>query len=142
MIQFYPISREFDEIFDTMASTATRSAPSYPPYNLSTDGENGLIEIAATGLSEKDIKVYFDEDGLLTAEGTYPDKDEKEYTHKGLSKKNFKRKFRLEKYKVQNATLENGLLSIEIAKETPKLEFIPINSKNENLILESNSSED
>lgn len=131
MFTFYPISKDFDSVLESLTSDAYKSAPTYPPYNIFEEEQGGVIEMAVTGLSEKDIQIYFDEDNYLVIEGKYPDTSEKMYKHKGLSKKDFTRKFRLEKnYNVQSAEVKDGLLRIALHREDPKRQLIPINTQN------------
>jgi len=84
MFRIYPMSQEFENIFDDFTSKAFNQDDVYPPYNIFTEDEKGIIEIAVTGLDEKDLKAYFD-DGYLVVEGKHPKDDEnRTYNHKGL----------------------------------------------------------
>jgi len=121
-------------------SNTPKSPSYYPPYSIATqkrgDETIGFIYVACTGLTQDDVQVYFDEDTLVI-EGDFVPQEEQEkqeemivYTHKGLSTKGFKRKFKLEKnYKVKEVTLKNGLMRIELNKEVPEKQLITINPK-------------
>ena len=99
----------------------------YPPYNVFETDEGAGIEIAVTGLAKDDLEVYFDEDKYLVVQGTYGQSGDKEYTHKGLSTKDFKRKFQLAKhYGVESVEVLNGLMSIKLKKIEPEKKMIPI----------------
>jgi molecular chaperone IbpA len=140
MFNIYPITRDFDEIFENFTSSVYKVDNNYPPYNIFTieDEERyGKIEIACAGIPEENIKVYFDDSDLLVVEGTYPEAKERQYTHKGLSTKDFAKKFRLEKnWEIKEVNYENGLLEILLIQNKPKKQFIPINKSN---ILEDKS---
>jgi len=137
---FYPITADFDKLFEDFTNELTKSSTNYPPYNIGTiqkeDTKYGLIEIAVTGLTEKDVKVYFDDEGLLTIEGKYPKiETEINYNFKSLSSKDFTRKFKLEKnYTVKAVQLENGLLRIFLKEDKPEIQTIPINTEKVKLI--------
>jgi HSP20 family molecular chaperone IbpA len=98
----------------------------YPPYNIYTEKDVKVIEIGIAGFSEKDIKVFFDEDGYLVIEGNI-EKQEREYNHRGLSLKRFKRKFTVDKFKVQNVVLKDGILKIALKEDKIEPQLIPIN---------------
>jgi molecular chaperone IbpA len=126
---FYPISREFDAIFDDFTRKAFKSADTYPVYNIFEDESEIHIEIAVTGLGEENLKAYID-DGYLVVEGKYPDEKDKNFIHKGLSKKDFIRKFWLDKnYEVEEIDVKNGLMQIKVVKKEPDRLLIPINGE-------------
>jgi molecular chaperone IbpA len=126
---FYPISREFDAIFSDFTKKAFNTADAYPVYNIYEDDNVVFIEIAVTGLGEENLKAYLDE-GYLVIEGNYPEDHDKKYVHKGLSKKNFKRKFWIDKtYEVEEIDVQNGLMKIKIVHKEPDKKLIEINSK-------------
>ncbi len=128
MFTFYPVTQNYDDVLETLTSNAFKEAPAYPPYNIYENDENGYIEMAVTGLSADDLQIYFDEDNYLVIEGEYKEDSDRVYKHRGLSKKNFKRKFRLEKnYEVQDVKVSNGLLEISLKHVEPERKLIPIN---------------
>jgi molecular chaperone IbpA len=136
----YPITRDFGDLFDTFTESAFKADNSYPVYNTykteDEEKEKLFIEIAITGLTEKDVKAYFDEDNYLVIEGKYPE-EERSYFHRGLSRKDFKRKFELGKnLEVKSITAKNGVLTVELQDNIPEIELIPISndSSGENLL--------
>ena len=134
MFYTLPYSSKFDSIFDEFLNASYKTTETYPPYSVSTvtqDGETlGVIEIAATGLSEDNVKVYFDDENFLVIEGTYPKEEtERTFSHKGLSTKDFKRRFQINKnFVVKTVILKNGLLRIFLKEEKPDITYIPINT--------------
>ena len=47
--------------------------------------------------------------------------DEKEYLHRGIATRTFERRFQLEEHvEVRGASLENGLLHIDLVREIPE----------------------
>ena len=94
----------------------------YPPHNVYKDGENYVVEIALAGWEEDDISVIV-ENLELTIKGEKQDSEatEKHMTYKGISSKNFSKKFILAPhYVVTNALFKNGLLTIEVKHFLPE----------------------
>ena len=61
------------------------------------------------------------EQNVLTLEGRKGDKEEKNFLHRGISARNFKRQFTLADHvEVKGARFENGLLVIDLQREIPE----------------------
>ena len=137
MFYTLPITKQFDELFDEFTTKSFNVQDNNPPYNVATitkdEKSMGLIEIAATGLNENDIKVYFDDEGKLVIEGKHPKPAENvdiQYHYKGLSTKDFTRKFKLEKnFVVDSVVLKNGLLRIFLKEEKPDVQYLKIETE-------------
>ena len=94
----------------------------YPPHNVYKDGDNYVVEIALAGLEEDDISVIV-ENLKLIIEGEKKDSDRtaRHMAYKGISTKNFSKKFVLAPhYVVTDATFKNGLLTIEVNHLLPE----------------------
>ena len=94
----------------------------YPPHNVYKDGANYVVEIALAGWEEEDISVIV-ENLELTIKGEKQDSDTpaKHMAYKGISTKNFSKKFVLAPhYVVTDATFKNGLLTIEVNHLLPE----------------------
>lgn len=94
----------------------------YPPHNVYKDGDNYVVEIALAGWEEEDISVIV-ENLELTIKGEKQDSDTppKHMSYKGISTKNFSKKFVLAPhYVVTDATFKNGLLTIEVKHLLPE----------------------
>ncbi len=94
----------------------------YPPHNVYKDGDNYVVEIALAGWEEEDISVIV-ENLELTIKGEKQDSDTppKHMAYKGISTKNFSKKFVLAPhYVVTDATFKNGLLTIEVKHLLPE----------------------
>ncbi len=131
-----PLLLGFDH-FERMLDRATKaSAEGYPPYNIEQIGENFLrITLAVAGFSMDDLNVSL-EDTQLVVRGRLEDMPEDEnriYLHRGIASRQFQRNFVLaEGIEVETATLDNGLLVIELERIQPEPEVrtIQINSGN------------
>ena len=133
----------FERILDR-ASKA--SAEGYPPYNIEQFGENALrITLAVAGFSIDDLNVSV-EDNQLIIRGRLEDapgdgggngEENRVYLHRGIASRQLQRSFVLaEGNEVQGATMDNGLLYIELERIVPepevrtiKIESSPSESK-------------
>ena len=114
----------FDRLFSLLDQAAGfEAAPSYPPYNIERTGENEYrITIAVAGFSEADLSIEAKENAL-TIRGEKQDKQEKtgEVVYQGIAARTFERVFQLADYvQVKGATLENGLLHVDLVREIPE----------------------
>ena len=112
----------FDRLADLLDAAGAETATGYPPYNIERTGENAYrVEIAVAGFRQDDLTIEVKEN-LLTVQGRKVANDEaKRYLHRGLAERNFERRFQLADYViVDDANLENGLLSITLKRELPE----------------------
>ncbi len=112
----------FDHLM-RLADTANRvdTGTSYPPYNIEVTGENAYrLTMAVAGFALDDIDITVKENALLVA-GRKTDEEKKTYLHHGLARRAFERRFQLADHiKVSGASLENGLLHIDLQREVPE----------------------
>ena len=92
----------------------------YPPYNvIKQDDDTYVVEIALAGFDKSDITVTTDKDQLVVK--GEQDKEETEYTYKGIATRSFTRSFALAEFMVvTNAEFDNGMLSITIERIVPE----------------------
>lgn len=129
----YRSSIGFDRL-GSLLDTALRgeqSAPGYPPYDIEVHGENQYaITLAVAGFDRGELDIQV-EKGVLTVSGKKQNgKEERKFLYRGIANRSFERKFNLADYvEVTDAELNNGLLTISLAKEIPeemKPKTIPI----------------
>ena len=120
-----PYAVGFGPHFDRLWDYASHQAESTGyTYNIQrTDDYKYEIEMALAGFDKKDLEIKF-EDGCLTVKSV-KDKDKgatDDYTiYKGISQRNFTRKFTLaDEVVVNGAKLENGMLTIELERIVPE----------------------
>lgn len=124
----------FDGIFDQLRDQLeVRGTDNYPPYNIiKTSDDAFIIEVAAAGFSQAELKVSVD-DRILSIEGESTREVTGDVVHRGISSRNFCRTFTLaEHVEVVGAKVENGLLMISLEKVIPehkKPKTIQIESK-------------
>ena len=113
----------FASLFDSIGSL-DGDAPAYPPYNIERVGENQYrITMAIAGFAESDLNIEAKENSL-TVRGEQTgasESEESEYLHRGIATRTFERSFQLEEHvEVRGASLENGLLHINLVREIPE----------------------
>ena len=110
----------FDHVFNDLNSIAKRAKDHYPPHNIVKIGEHDyLVELAVAGFSQDELSIEV-KDRTLTVSGEHESKG-REYIHRGISTKKFKRSFRLSEYvEVVGAELRDGLLAITLEVIVPE----------------------
>lgn len=104
------------------AKQLDQSAPAYPPYNIEAVGEDEYrIVIAIAGFTEADLEITA-EDSTLTVRGRVKEPEEGvRYLYRGIAGRAFERRFQLAEFiEVGGAKLENGLLTVDLAREVPE----------------------
>lgn len=130
-IDFSPVFRStvgFDRMArlmdDVMRSSETASTPAYPPYNIEKLGEDDYrVSMAVAGFGEEDLDITV-EDTTLTISGRTQNREEeaaRTFLHRGIATRAFDRRFQLaETIKVVGASVENGLLHVDLMREVPE----------------------
>ena len=114
--------------FDRMSrllDAATRideSALSYPPYNIEVLSEDAYrITMAVAGFGESDIGITAQENSLVITGKLAKADDDRKFLHRGIAGRAFERRFELADHiKVAGASLVNGLLHVDLAREVPE----------------------
>ena len=113
----------FGSMLDQLMS-GDASAPTYPPYNIEKVGEDAYrISLAVAGFGEDDLNIEVKDQGLtVTANKREAAEDKgKSYLYRGIAERGFERRFQLADHmKVTGASMENGLLHIELVREIPE----------------------
>ena len=110
----------FDHLLSELDYVAKHSSDNYPPHNILKTGDHDyLIELAVAGFSKDELNIEV-KDRTLTVTGEHVSKG-REYIHRGISTKKFKRTFRLSEHvHVNGADLVDGVLSVELKYEIPQ----------------------
>ena len=109
----------FERLFEQAFSNAD-SYNGFPHYDIEkTDESKYRITMAVAGYSEDDVEIT-QKENLLVIKGA-PEKDDGNYLHRGISTRKFERRFHLADYvEVNSASIENGLLAIELVRNVPE----------------------
>ncbi len=108
----------FERILDRISKASTDG---YPPYNIEQFDENRLrITFAVAGFTDGELEVTV-EDNQLVVRGKQRDDAKATYLHRGIATRQFHRTFVLAQgIEVTDATLDNGLLHIDLERPEPE----------------------
>tara|TARA_B100001093_G_scaffold47602_1_gene40437 strand:+ start:1316 stop:1738 length:423 start_codon:yes stop_codon:yes gene_type:complete len=114
----------FDNLFNELETISTQKQNSFPAHDILRISEDEYeITLALSGFNKNDISIDV-HDGVLTIKGnggTEVQNEKVQYLYKGIAKRSFEQKFRLEQYvDVKDAKLSNGLLTISLLREIPE----------------------
>ena len=126
---FAPLYRStvgFDRMFSMLDQFegVEDSGSNYPLYNIERTGENAYrISVAVAGFTVADLAIEAKEN-TLTLRGEKQTNDEEkigDVLYQGIAARNFERSFQLADHvQVRGASLENGLLHIDLVREIPE----------------------
>ena len=112
----------FDTLFRDLEHVINNGVDlqAFPRHNLiKIDDTQFSIELALAGYSREDISIEL-KDGKMLITGTVDD-DEREFIHKGISTKAFRKEFRLnEDTVVGDADFVDGILKVSLTKVVPE----------------------
>jgi molecular chaperone IbpA len=133
---FYRSTVGFDRLFSLLDRAVPDGSPGYPPYNIERTGDNSYrITVAVSGFAQDELSIVAKEN-TLTIKGEKAanenGKDKSEVLYRGIAARAFERAFQLADFVVvKNASLENGLLHVDLVREIPeakKPRSIPIST--------------
>jgi molecular chaperone IbpA len=114
----------FDRLFSLFDQLGDNGSPGYPPYNIERTGENAYrITVAVAGFAEPELSIEVKENALTIRGDKQAKTDEPrgETLYQGIAARAFERVFQLADFvQVKGATLENGLLHVDLVREIPE----------------------
>lgn len=113
----------FDDVFNNFERRfANQLSNNYPPHNVVKVEENKYeIQVAVTGFNKEEVSVEIDQNILIITAERNDDSDEKNFIHRGLAQRNFKRHFPLADHiEVVDAEQKNGVLTIRLERIVPE----------------------
>jgi molecular chaperone IbpA len=137
---FYRSTVGFDRLFSLLDQATADGSPGYPPYNIERTGENNYrISVAVSGFSQAELSIVAKENTLIIKGEKSANEnatEKSEVLYRGIAARAFERAFQLADFvQVKNASLENGLLHVDLVREIPeakKPRSIPITSATQN----------
>ena len=124
---FSPLYRStvgFDSVTRLLESAlrADEGQNSYPPYNIEKTGEDAYrLTMAVAGFGQDELDITVHENTLIVTGKGHKDDENGRYLHRGIARRAFERRFSLaEHLKVTGASLDNGLLHVELVREVPE----------------------
>lgn len=124
-----PFLLGFEHTRNLIERAAKAAGEGYPPYNVEDRGDGGLrITLAVAGFAPAQLHVTI-EDRQLTIAGKRDDggKADDAFLHRGIAARGFVRSFVLaDGVAVQGATLEHGLLHIDLSRPEPEKRIVKV----------------
>jgi HSP20 family molecular chaperone IbpA len=112
----------FEQLDRLLERSAKSAAEGYPPYNIEQASETSYrITLAVAGFAEDDLEITVENHQLLIRGRQVEVPDDRVFLHRGIAARQFQRSFVLaDGVEVTGASLENGLLHIDLARATPE----------------------
>jgi HSP20 family molecular chaperone IbpA len=126
-----PFLLGFEHTRNLIERAAKAAADSYPPYNVEGREDGGVrITLAVAGFSADQLDIQLEGEQLTIAGKRGENGEEaRDFLHRGIAARGFIRTFVLaDGMEVEQATLEHGLLHVDIARPEPEraVQRIPI----------------
>ncbi|CCV05699.1 heat shock chaperone [Mesorhizobium metallidurans STM 2683] len=121
-LDYAPLYRStvgFDRLFDLLDNSVRTD---WPPYNIEKTGDNDYrITMAIAGFTPEEVEVTQHGPELIVVGQKQTEETDRQVLHRGMVTRNFRHVFRLADYvKVANASLESGLLSVDLMRDIPE----------------------
>ena len=126
---FSPLFRStigFDRLARLVDSAARfdTATPAYPPYNIEATGEDSYrLTMAVAGFARDELDITVEKSSLVITGKAHKEDDDAQgkYLHRGIARRAFERRFSLADHiKVAGASLDNGLLHVDLVREVPE----------------------
>ena len=125
-----PFLLGFDHTRMLIERAAKAAAEGYPPYNVEELGEGAVrITLAVAGFTPAQLEVTVEDSQLNVVGRRDGGEGDRAFLHRGIAARGFVRSFILaDGMQVKGATLEHGLLHIDLYRPAPekKIKQIPI----------------
>ena len=125
-----PFLLGFEQFERTIDRISKLSTDSYPPYNIEQISQSLLrITIAVAGFDKKDLEINLEGNQLQIKVSRSENDNDRIFIHRGIATRQFQRNFILaEGIEVEGASMENGLLSVDLSQplaseESKKIEI-------------------
>lgn len=118
----HPFLLGFEQLDRLVERTAKASNDGYPPYNIEQRRENAYrITLAVAGFREEDLQITVEDAQLVIRGKQTEDISERVFLHRGIASRQFQKSFVLaEGVEVEGASLENGLLHVDLVRSEPQ----------------------
>jgi HSP20 family molecular chaperone IbpA len=120
-----PLLLGFDELERHLDRASKTSGDGYPPYNIerlprANGGDQFRISLAVAGFRREELEITLEENQLIIR-GRQKEEEGKAYLHRGIAARQFQKSFVLaDGMDVKGASLESGLLAIELERPEPE----------------------
>lgn len=117
----HPFLLGFEQLERLVERNAKTGTDGYPPYNIEQTSDHSYrITLAVAGFSDADLSITVENNTLLIRGRLSEDNAGRVYLHRGIAGRQFQRSFVLaDGVDVGQATMENGLLHIDLTRAEP-----------------------
>ncbi len=117
----HPFLLGFEQLERLVERTAKTGNDGYPPYNIEQTSERSYrITLAVAGFGEGDLAITVEDSALVVRGKQTDDAEGRVFLHRGIAARQFQRSFVLaDGVDVGGATMENGLLHIDLNRSEP-----------------------
>ncbi|MBL9059089.1 MAG: Hsp20 family protein [Mangrovicoccus sp.] len=118
----HPFLLGFEQLERLVEHTARTGNDGYPPYNIEqTSDWSYRITLAVAGFREADLAITVEDRQLVIRGRQAEDAEQRVFLHRGIAARQFQRSFVLaDKVEVTGASMENGLLHIDLSRTKPE----------------------
>lgn len=127
----HPFLLGFEQLDRLVERTAKSGNEGYPPYNIEQSADNTYrITLAVAGFRDEDLSITLENAQLVIRGRQVDDGDGRIFLHRGIAARQFQRSFVLaEGVEVAGASMENGLLHVDLQRSVPDAVVQTINIK-------------
>ncbi len=117
----HPFLLGFEQLERLVERTAKTGNEGYPPYNIEQTSDTSYrITLAVAGFGEDDLAITVEDSSLVVRGKQHDDAEGRVFLHRGIAARQFQRSFVLaDGVDVGGATMENGLLHIDLNRSEP-----------------------
>lgn len=114
----HPFLLGFEQLERLVERTAKSGNEGYPPFNIEQTSERSYrITLAVAGFREDDLTITVEDRQLVIRGRQSDDAEGRVFLHRGIAARQFQRSFVLaDGVEVAGATMENGLLHVDLAR--------------------------
>ena len=122
------IGRLFDHLnqvavgFGPLFRDFSHTTSNYPPHNILHVSDNEFnLELAIAGFKKDEVEIQEDNGVLTITADKATSTDVPVYQYRGIGKRSFSKSFRIaENFEIQEAKMEDGILTINFVKNVPE----------------------
>ena len=117
-----PFLLGFEQLDKLVERSLKAGADGYPPYNIEQRGPDAYrVTLAVAGFADAALSVTVEAQQLVVRGRQAEDAQPRAFLHRGIAARPFQRSFVLaEHVEVAGASLENGLLHIDLVRREPE----------------------
>ncbi|GAA0291226.1 Hsp20 family protein [Rhodovulum strictum] len=118
----HPFLLGFEQLERLVERTAKSGTEGYPPFNIEQTSETGYrITLAVAGFREEDLAITVEDRQLVIRGRQAEEGADRVFLHRGIAARQFQRSFVLaDGVEVSGATMENGLLHVDLQRSVPE----------------------